>query len=174
MHFERNDPLQQGKVLQHLHTRRVPSAQVSERCTLAVTIPSACRCTFVAPLTLGPPADSPSLLSNVVVSIQGNLNLPSNVSYVQSVVANSKIYPGYCRMRSQASLLRCRVNSQPFTRTGFTVKLGSNIVIEGNKNKKQGWIEAHGQQVRSREPPRLDSVLGADPTSTLFIVVGCQ
>ncbi|ORY81303.1 pectin lyase-like protein [Leucosporidium creatinivorum] len=64
-------------------------------------------------------------LKNVVVSIQGNINLPSNVTLVQSIVSNSKIYPGYW----------------------FTFKSGSGITIEGNsKNKNQGWIDSHGQQ----------------------------
>lgn len=36
--------------------------------------------------------------SNVVVSIQGNINLPSNVTLVQSIVSNSKNYPGYCEL----------------------------------------------------------------------------
>lgn len=61
--------------------------------------------------------------SNVIISVQGNIDLPSDIATVQAAVASSS-WPGYW----------------------FNIAKGSNIIVEGANSNNWGWIDAYGQQ----------------------------
>lgn len=62
-------------------------------------------------------------LSNVEIIINGNVSLPPNVSYVESVVGNSNLY------------------------TGRWVKItGSGVTISGSQDPNSGWLIGHGEE----------------------------
>lgn len=63
-------------------------------------------------------------LENVEFVINGNISLPSNVSYVESVVGNDEIYPGHW----------------------ITIKSSTGITITGNKDVSSGWFVGHGEE----------------------------
>ncbi|RDW90980.1 glycoside hydrolase family 28 protein [Coleophoma crateriformis] len=62
-------------------------------------------------------------LSGVKFSFEGNISLSQNITEIQAVVNNTKIYPGHW----------------------ITVK-GSDITFSGSKSQDGGWFLAHGQQ----------------------------
>ncbi|KAE8443899.1 hypothetical protein EG329_001308 [Mollisiaceae sp. DMI_Dod_QoI] len=62
-------------------------------------------------------------LNNVELSFSGNISLPTNVSEVEAVVANSKIYPGHW----------------------ITIK-GTDVLFQGSTRHDGGWFEGHGEQ----------------------------
>ncbi|EJD04200.1 pectin lyase-like protein [Fomitiporia mediterranea MF3/22] len=62
-------------------------------------------------------------LTNVEVSIQGNLTYPTNVSAIQGAVASSN-YPG----------------------SWITFSGGTNVTLRGSQDDEWGWIDGHGQQ----------------------------
>lgn len=60
-------------------------------------------------------------LSNVTISIQGNLNLPSSIPYIQSLVnVTGSLY-------------------------WFTIR-GTNVTLEGSQKADTGFVYAHGEQ----------------------------
>ncbi|KAK8086766.1 pectin lyase fold/virulence factor [Apiospora phragmitis] len=61
-------------------------------------------------------------LSNVEFVFNGNVSLPDNVSYVESVVADTSIYPGRW------------INFQ-----------GNNVTLAGSDDLKEGWFIGHGE-----------------------------
>lgn len=63
-------------------------------------------------------------LTNVEFLINGNLSLPSNVSYVESVTGNSKIYPGHW----------------------ITVKSSTGVTFTGSQDASSGWFIGHGEE----------------------------
>ncbi|KAA8564206.1 hypothetical protein EYC84_011152 [Monilinia fructicola] len=62
-------------------------------------------------------------LTNVNFYFQGNISLSENVTAVQEVVNNTRIYPG----------------------RWITIK-GTNVTFEGTKDKTGGWFLAHGEK----------------------------
>ncbi|RAL58962.1 hypothetical protein DID88_009253 [Monilinia fructigena] len=62
-------------------------------------------------------------LSNVNFYFQGNISLSENVTAVQEVVNNTRIYPG----------------------RWITIK-GTNVTFQGTKDKTGGWFLAHGEK----------------------------
>lgn len=62
-------------------------------------------------------------LSNVELVVNGNISLPSNVTYVESVTGNSKLYPGHW----------------------ITVK-GTGVTVTGSQDPSTGWFVGHGEQ----------------------------
>lgn len=63
-------------------------------------------------------------LTNVEFLVNGNLSLPSNVSYVESVVGNSKIYPGHW----------------------ITVTSSTGVTFTGSEDPSAGWFIGHGEE----------------------------
>lgn len=63
-------------------------------------------------------------LNNVEFAINGNISLPSNVSYVESVVGNSKLYPGHW----------------------ITISSSTGVTITGSQDASSGWFIGHGEQ----------------------------
>ncbi|ROV91974.1 hypothetical protein VSDG_07585 [Cytospora chrysosperma] len=63
-------------------------------------------------------------LTNVEFAINGNISLPSNVSYVESVVSNSKLYPGHW----------------------ITISSSIGVTITGSQDASTGWFVGHGDQ----------------------------
>ncbi|KAK7748189.1 hypothetical protein SLS53_001444 [Cytospora paraplurivora] len=63
-------------------------------------------------------------LENVEFAINGNISLPSNVSYVESVVGNSKLYPGHW----------------------ITIKSSIGITFTGSEDATSGWFIGHGEK----------------------------
>jgi galacturan 1,4-alpha-galacturonidase len=63
-----------------------------------------------------------SNLNNVEFVFNGNLTLPSNVTAVEAVVGNSKIYPGHW----------------------ITVSSGTGVTFSGSKKNSGGWFIGHG------------------------------
>ncbi|KAK8134176.1 pectin lyase fold/virulence factor [Apiospora sp. TS-2023a] len=61
-------------------------------------------------------------LSNVEFVFNGNVSLPDNVSYVESVVADTSIYPGRW------------INFQ-----------GTNVTLTGSNDPREGWFIGHGE-----------------------------
>ncbi|KAK8038979.1 polygalacturonase [Apiospora rasikravindrae] len=61
-------------------------------------------------------------LSNVEFVFNGNVSLPDNVSYVESVVADTSIYPGRW------------INFQ-----------GTNVTLTGSEDPEGGWFIGHGE-----------------------------
>ncbi|KAI0130157.1 exo-polygalacturonase [Xylariales sp. AK1849] len=70
---------------------------------------------LLTPLTL-------SSLSNVELVFEGNVSLPGNVTYVESVVGNSKLYSGHW----------------------ITIK-GTNVTLTGSNSSADGWFIGHGE-----------------------------
>ncbi|CZR62736.1 probable endopolygalacturonase, partial [Phialocephala subalpina] len=62
-------------------------------------------------------------LNNVTLSFEGNISLPSNVSQVEAVVKNTKIYPGHW----------------------ITIK-GKDVTFSGSTCGGGGWFEGHGEK----------------------------
>lgn len=63
-------------------------------------------------------------LSNVEFLISGNVSLPSNVTYVESVVGNTDLYPGHW----------------------ITVKSSTNVTFTGSQDVSSGWFVGHGEE----------------------------
>ena len=63
-------------------------------------------------------------LSDVEFVINGNVSLPSNVSYVESVVGNSKLYPGHW----------------------ITISDSTGVTLTGSQNASTGWFIGYGEQ----------------------------
>lgn len=63
-------------------------------------------------------------LQNVEIVINGNVSLPSNVSYVESVVGNSELYPG----------------------RWITIQSSTNITLTGSQDASSGWFIGHGEE----------------------------
>lgn len=63
-------------------------------------------------------------LANVEFVINGNVSLPSNVSYVESVVGNRDIYPGHW----------------------ITINNSTGITITGSEDMSTGWFVGHGEK----------------------------
>ncbi|KAK6824952.1 hypothetical protein PG987_012446 [Apiospora arundinis] len=61
-------------------------------------------------------------LSNVEFVFNGNVTLPNNVTYVESVVADTNLYPGRW------------INFQ-----------GVNVTLTGSEDPKEGWLIGHGE-----------------------------
>lgn len=62
-------------------------------------------------------------LHNVELVFKGNISLPSNVTYVETVVNNSKIYPGHW----------------------ITISDSKGVTLTGSKNPDEGNFIGHGQ-----------------------------
>ncbi|KAF3766628.1 family 28 glycoside hydrolase [Cryphonectria parasitica EP155] len=63
-------------------------------------------------------------LTNVEFVINGNVSLPSNVSYVESVTGNSDLYSGHW----------------------ITVKDSTGVTFTGTQDPSSGWFIGHGEQ----------------------------
>ncbi|KAK6066923.1 exopolygalacturonase C 1 [Seiridium cupressi] len=63
-----------------------------------------------------------SALTNIELVFEGNVSLPENVTYVETVVNNTKIYPG--RWINFA---------------------GTNVTLTGSKDPEDGWFIGHGE-----------------------------
>lgn len=63
-------------------------------------------------------------LTNVEFVINGNVSLPSNVSYVESVTGNSRIYPG----------------------RWITIKSSTGVTFTGSQDPGSGWFVGHGEK----------------------------
>lgn len=63
-------------------------------------------------------------LTDVEFVINGNVSLPTNVSYVESVVGNSTLYPGHW----------------------ITVKSSSGVTFTGSPDQTSGWFVGHGEE----------------------------
>lgn len=63
-------------------------------------------------------------LTNVEFVINGNMSLPSNVSYVESVTNNSDLYPGHW----------------------ITIKSSTGVTFTGSQDPSSGWFIGHGEQ----------------------------
>lgn len=63
-------------------------------------------------------------LTNVEIVVNGNVSLPSNVSYVESVVGNSKLYPG----------------------RWIKVASSTGVTVTGNQDPSSGWFVGHGEE----------------------------
>lgn len=63
-------------------------------------------------------------LNNVEFIINGNISLPSNVTYVESVVGNSKLYPGHW----------------------ITISSSTGVTFTGSQDYSSGWFIGHGEQ----------------------------
>lgn len=63
-------------------------------------------------------------LMNVEFVVSGNVSLPSNVSYVESVVGNSKLYPG----------------------RWFKVSSSTGVTVTGSQDPSSGWFAGHGEE----------------------------
>lgn len=63
-------------------------------------------------------------LNNVEFVINGNVSLPTNVSYVESVTANSKLYPG----------------------RWITIKGSTGVTFTGSQDPSSGWFIGHGEE----------------------------
>lgn len=63
-------------------------------------------------------------LSDVEFLIHGNISLPSNVSYVESVVGDSTLYPGHW----------------------ITVSDSTGVTFTGSEDESTGWFVGHGEQ----------------------------
>lgn len=72
-------------------------------------------------------------LTNVVIAVQGNLHLPTNITAVSAIVAK--------------------------TPTWFTIK-GSNIDWVGTKDVNNGWIYSYGQAWWDANPPGGTGIVG--------------
>ncbi|KAG8971902.1 hypothetical protein FRC05_010571 [Tulasnella sp. 425] len=62
-------------------------------------------------------------LTNVEISVQGNLSYPTSIATIQSIVANTTIYSGFW----------------------FDIQ-GTNVTLKGNTEPQWGWVDGHGQQ----------------------------
>lgn len=62
-------------------------------------------------------------LTNVELVLHGNISLPSNVSYVESVVGNSRLYAG----------------------RWITIKSSTGVTITGSQDADAGWFVGHGE-----------------------------
>ncbi|KAG8981462.1 hypothetical protein FRB90_007243, partial [Tulasnella sp. 427] len=62
-------------------------------------------------------------LTNVEISVQGNLSYPTNITTIQNIVANTTIYTGFW----------------------FDIA-GTNVTLKGNTEPQWGWVDGHGQQ----------------------------
>lgn len=63
-------------------------------------------------------------LSNVEFLISGNVSLPSNVTYVESVVGNTDLYPGHW----------------------ITVNDSTGVTFTGSQDMSSGWFIGHGEE----------------------------
>lgn len=62
-------------------------------------------------------------LTNVEISIQGNLSYPTDIATIQNIVADTSIYTGFW----------------------FDIQ-GTNVTLKGNTEPNWGWVDGHGQQ----------------------------
>lgn len=63
-------------------------------------------------------------LVNIEFLINGNVSLPSNVTYVESVVGNTDLYPGHW----------------------ITIKDSTDVTFTGSQDLSSGWFIGHGEQ----------------------------
>lgn len=63
-------------------------------------------------------------LTNVEFVINGNISLSTNVTYVESVVGNSELYPGHW----------------------ITIKSSTGVTFTGSQDPSSGWFVGHGEE----------------------------